>query len=264
MPQYQDQLNQIIQIPDKPQRIVSLVPSQTELLHYLGLDTEVVGITKFCVHPEEWFRSKVRIGGTKNPRIEKILELKPDLIIGNKEENRKEDIDVLSKECPVWMSNILTLEDALEMIEQVGAITQKHSAAQSLSQQLKGDFAAYTDTLGQTTMKRAAYFIWQKPYMVAGKDTFINELLKHAGFDNIFGSIPRYPEISLEDLAANQPEVILLSSEPFPFQEKHFAPFQEACPNAKINIVDGEMFSWYGSRLLHSIEYFKALRTQIW
>jgi ABC-type Fe3+-hydroxamate transport system substrate-binding protein len=264
MSKYTDQLNRTVSVPDVPRRIVSLVPSQTELLHYLGLEDQVVGITKFCVHPNQWYRGKVRIGGTKDPRIEKIQALNPDLIIGNKEENRKEDIEALEKAYPVWMSDVQSLEDALEMIEHIGALTNRQAQAEALRNQLQQVFQTFRENNKVNTPKRAAYFIWQKPYMVAGGGTFINDMLRRAGFYNIFGDFNRYPEISLDDLAANQPEVVLLSSEPFPFQEKHFAPFQEACPTAKIQIVDGELFSWYGSRLLHSIEYFKALRTQLW
>lgn len=258
-----DQMGQEWTIPFPPKRIISLVPSQTELLHYLDLEAEVTGITKFCVHPEEWFRSKTRIGGTKTLNLEKIDALQPDLIIGNKEENQKEQIEALSKKYPVWMSDIKTLEDALNMIEAIGNLTNRSKKAKHLANVLKEQFVNFRESIKNKPLKKVAYFIWKGPYMVAGGDTFINEILEEGGFSNVFKNVDRYPEISMDDLKAKNPELIFLSSEPFPFKEKHFPEFQATCPNAKIIIVDGELFSWYGSRLLDTVRYFKALHKQI-
>ena len=240
-----------------PRRIVSIVPSQTELLADLGLEQEVVGITKFCIHPAEWFQSKKRVGGTKTLDIHKIAALKPDLIIGNKEENEQSQIEALVQQFPVWMSDIYTLEDAFQMMQQLGELTGKSTVADALVLKIRDEFAQLPAS-GQKRPK-TAYFIWRKPFMVAGGDTFIHQMLQKAGFDNVFGSLSRYPEISLEQLVAAQPERILLSSEPYPFVEKHLAELQEICPNAQIQLVDGELFSWYGSRLLKSPAYFASL-----
>lgn len=263
-----DQMGKACFLAFPPKRIISLVPSQTELLHYLGLDTEVIGITKFCVHPDIWFRNKTRIGGTKKVNFEKIEALQPQLIIGNKEENQKEQIEWLSQRYPVWMSDITTIADAFEMIEMVGTLTGKPEEAGHLVADLRAKFSFFHEKTKlerkERGRKRAAYFIWKSPYMVAAKRTFIHEMMELAGFENIFGDQERYPEISLEQLSDKAPELILLSSEPYPFQEKHFNVFKEACPNAQVLIVDGELFSWYGSRLLDSIGYFEALHTQIW
>jgi ABC-type Fe3+-hydroxamate transport system substrate-binding protein len=258
---FTDQLHRSIEIPDwPPRRIVSLVPSQTELLAHLGLENEVVGITKFCVHPHNWFEAKPRIGGTKTLNFEKIKALKPDLIIGNKEENERAQIEQLAARYPVWMSDVRTLEDAYDMIGRVGELVGKSAEAQKLVATIQGRFSTNNQQLTTNNETRAAYFIWRKPYMVAGGDTFIGEMLRVAGFQNVFSHKNRYPEISLEALEAAKPEIILLSSEPYPFSEKHFAPLREICPSAKIQLVDGEMFSWYGSRLLHSATYFQKLR----
>ncbi len=250
-----------IELPNwPPRRIVSLVPSQTELLYTLGLDQEVVGITKFCVHPAAWYREKTRVGGTKTLNLEKIEALRPDLIIGNKEENDRAQIEALAARWPVWISDILTLEDAYDMVLRVGELTGKAVAASDLTAEIRQKFdrlAVYPSSI------RAAYFIWRKPYMVAAADTFIHDMLGRAGFQNVFAHLTRYPEVSLDDLAAAQPDVLLLSSEPYPFAEKHFRPFREACPEAKIVVVDGEMFSWYGSRLLAAPGYFEGLREEI-
>jgi len=254
---FTDQMQQTITLAYPPQRIISLVPSQTELLHDLGLNKEVVGITKFCVHPEEWFRTKQRVGGTKQLDLTAIDTLKPDLIIGNKEENERSQIEVLATKYPVWMSDIQTLEDALQMIQQVGKLVNRGAAAEKLALQIQTDFSGLPKPERRI---RAAYFIWRKPYMIAAADTFIHEMLHMAGFENVFASKIRYPEITLDDLAQAQPEVILLSSEPYPFKDKHIAAFQQVCPLAVVEIIDGELFSWYGSRLLHSAAYFHTLQ----
>jgi ABC-type Fe3+-hydroxamate transport system substrate-binding protein len=254
---FTDQLKRMVTLPVwPPQRIVSIVPSQTELLADLGLENEVAGITKFCVHPRNWFESKPRIGGTKTVNFEKIAALKPDLIIGNKEENERAQIEQLAAQYPLWMSDVATLEDAYDMIAKLGELVGKNVEAQKLIEQIKNSFAVHRVP---PTVSRVAYFIWRKPYMVAGGGTFIDEMLRIAGFENVFSHKSRYPEITLEELAKTQPEVILLSSEPYPFAEKHFEPLREVCPGTKIQLVDGEMFSWYGSRLLHSAAYFREL-----
>lgn len=237
-------------------RIISLVPSQTELLFHLGLRDEVVGITKFCIHPADVCKTKTKIGGTKQFNFAKIERLQPDLIIGNKEENYREGIETLQKKYRVWISDILTLEDALQMIGTVGNLVGKAHQATFLSKEIAEAFAKIRPV---TSPQRVAYFIWRKPYMVAGNNTFIDDMLNRCGFTNVFASLTRYPEVSEEMLAAANPEYIFLSSEPYPFGEKYIAEFQKILPKAKTLIVDGEMFSWYGSRLLLSAKYFESL-----
>ncbi len=247
-----------------PKRIISLVPSQTELLWDLGLRDELVGITKFCIHPKEMFQSKTRIGGTKKLDFEKIKALQPDLIIGNKEENEQAQIEELMKHYPVWMSDINTLNDAYKMITDIGSIVNKQNASEKIVLQIKSEFNSILNSKSKIlNQKSTAYFIWKKPYMVASEDTFINEMMITCGFKNVFQNKTRYPEVTLEELQQLQPEVILLSSEPYPFKEKHIKEFKTACPNAKIIIVDGELFSWYGSRLVKSPKYFTKLIQQI-
>ena len=246
-----------------PRRIISLVPSQTELLFDLGLDEKVVGITKFCVHPKEKWKTKPRIGGTKKYHFDKIAALMPDLIIGNKEENEKDQIGALSKKYPVWMSDIKTVDDALDMILKIGELTQKNKNAIDLKNKIKLAFSGLKNNIKKEEKLNVAFFIWKKPYMVAGADTFINELIAAAGFKNIFSNRKRYPEVLLPELNALNPDLIFLSSEPFPFKEKHIAEFQRECQGAVIKLVDGEMFSWYGSRMLKAAEYFVNLRREL-
>ncbi|RTQ45337.1 cobalamin-binding protein [Hymenobacter gummosus] len=248
-----------VAVPYPPQRIVSLVPSQTELLFDLGLAERVVGVTKFCLHPADARQRATVIGGTKNFHFDKIAALQPDLIIGNKEENYREGIEQLAAAYPVWMSDIVTLADALDMMRRVGLITGTKTRAEQLTAGISTSLAELPAVVEPAT---AAYFIWRQPYMVAAAGTFIHEMLPLAGFRNVFADLARYPEISPEQLAQANPQVILLSSEPYPFQPKHVAEFQALCPQARVLVVDGELFSWYGSRLQHSAAYFRGLHGQ--
>jgi ABC-type Fe3+-hydroxamate transport system substrate-binding protein len=249
-----DQLHQSVNIPARAQRIVSLVPSQTELLYDLGLDREVVGITKFCIHPVDWRKRKTIIGGTKQFDIEAIHKLQPDLIIGNKEENYQEGIEILMRDYPVWMSDIYKLDDALTMIEQIGMLTHKQERAGQLVQEIQQQFSTIKTCNGQ----RVLYLIWRKPWMAAGQNTFINNMLAISGFINCLDE-ERYPELTTTTIESLNPDFIFLSSEPYPFKEKHIAELQQILPNAKLVLVDGEMFSWYGSRLLKFPAYLHSL-----
>lgn len=261
MHRFIDQMGRAISLEHyPPKRIISLVPSQTELLYDLGLTEEVVGITKFCIHPREWFKSKTMVGGTKQYKMDRIAKLKPDLIIGNKEENERLQIEELAKNYPVWMSDITTLEDAYKMIVQVGQLVNKSQTAEFLVTQIKAQFKQLTPSPKPC---KVAYFIWHKPLMVAAKGTFINELLEKSGFENVYAHKERYPATSPEELRMLNPDIILLSSEPFPFKTKHIEAFSTYCQPLAISLVDGELFSWYGSRLLKSASYFNKLRNDL-
>ncbi|WP_262987293.1 ABC transporter substrate-binding protein [Lishizhenia tianjinensis] len=248
-------MHRTIRLGQVPERIVSLVPSQTELLYDLGLGDRVVGITKFCIHPEEWFRNKTRIGGTKNVNLEKVKALQPDLIIGNKEENEKSDILSLEEIAPVWMSDIFNLEDSLSMINSFGEMLDVKQKAEGLCQDITKEFQKLKPL---HLNKKVLYLIWKDPYMGVGPNTFVHHILEdHLGAINILEE-ERYPVLELANLMP-QPEMILLSSEPFPFKEKHSLELQMLFPKAEILLVDGEYFSWYGSRLLGAPQYFQQL-----
>jgi ABC-type Fe3+-hydroxamate transport system substrate-binding protein len=243
-------------------RIVSLVPSQTELLYDLGLNTEVVGITKFCIHPTQWYKTKPGIGGTKNVKILMIKTLNPDLVIANKEENVTEEVEALAKDFDVLVTDINNLTDAINMINDVGALTGKADEAALISKTIENKFQRLQQKAFLNKKIKAAYLIWQNPYMTVGRDTFINSMMGYCGLENVFSSQERYPEITLGDLK-NNCELILLSSEPYPFKEKHLKEIESKIGTAKIILVDGEMFSWYGSRLLKAADYFFELRRRI-
>ncbi|RMF60577.1 MAG: cobalamin-binding protein [Calditrichaeota bacterium] len=246
-----------IELTHPPRRIISLVPSQTELLFELGLDEEVVGITRYCIHPRDKCRKKTVVGGTKKFNFEVIEELQPDLIIGNKEENYPEGIKILQEKYPVWMSDVVNLQSALEMIAKVGELVQRIAEAQELAVMIKRKFSQ----LKFIPKIPVAYLIWKNPYMAVGGETFINNMLTHAGFINIFQSTPRYPQIELQDLKTAR--VILLSSEPYPFQDEDVKGITQMYPDKLVLQVDGTMFSWYGSRLQYMPSYFINLRRQI-
>lgn len=269
MPVFTDQMGRAISLEKVPERIVSIVPSQTELLFDLGLREEIAGITKFCIHPEEMFRTKPRVGGTKKLNMDRIRELKPDLIIGNKEENDKQQVEELMREFPVWMSDIYTIEDTLQMIRSIGEITGTEQKANAIITHINEGFTRLSvfikRGLVSETYKpsRTAYFIWRDPYMTVGSNTFIDHLLAICGLANVFADRSRYPQVTIDEIRDASPELILLSSEPYPFKETHLPEFQTICPNAKVMVVDGELFSWYGSRLLHAPAYFERVITEI-
>ncbi len=259
MPVYLDQMNRAIELPDTPKRIISLVPSQTELLFDLGLDKEIIGVTKFCIHPADHVKQKLKIGGTKDLNIKLINELNPDLIIGNKEENEQSQVEELMQNFPVWMSDIADLCGATDMIRRVGELVGRSNEASNLIRSVNTGFEQLKPIKHNI---RVAYLIWRKPYIIAGKGTFIDDMLQKCGFTNAFDT-ERYPEVSAEQLIEAQPDAILLSSEPYPFKEKHTNEFKILLPDAKIKLVDGELFSWYGSRLLHAPGYFRDLIKQL-
>lgn len=249
---YTDQMQRTVEMNSTVSRIVSLVPSQTELLVDLGLEDRLVGITKFCVHPKELRKEIQLIGGTKNVKVKLVESLNPDLIIGNKEENNQADIEALEQHLPTWMSDIFNLEDALEMIERVGEITGTQTRAAEIISEIQKNFSNLVPLTGN---KSVLYLIWKNPYLAAGTDTFIDSMLNRLGFKNAINK-SRYPEVNLKNV---NPDLIFLSSEPFPFKEKHIEELQAQFPHSKVVLVDGEFFSWYGSRLIDAPRYFNKL-----
>ena len=259
-----DQLGNNHTFNTSPKRIVSLVPSQTELLYDLGLEDQIVGITKFCVHPKHLKATKQIVGGTKQVKIDKIKALQPDIIIANKEENTKEIVKELSIICPVWVTNIVTVEDNLQMIIDFGKIFNKRTEAQKWNDKITFAYNDFKQFIKDKPLRKVAYFIWANPYMVAGRDTFINEMLTLNRFQNIYKERGRYPEIELENIRQEgDPEVVFLSSEPFPFKEEHAFEIGRCTHHAKTIFVDGELFSWYGSRILKAFDYFKKIHEKL-
>ncbi|WP_413998945.1 ABC transporter substrate-binding protein [Flavobacterium sp. W1B] len=259
-----DQIGNEHTFEKSPQRIISLVPSQTELLCDLGLEDRIVGITKFCVHPYHLKSTKKIVGGTKKVHYEKIRLLQPDIIICNKEENTKEIVEELRKICPVWVTDIITIEDNFKMITDFGQLFNCRIEAQKWNDKLAFALSDFKNFIKDKAIAKVTYFIWKTPYMVAGSNNFINELLRLNHFKNIYDDKGRYPEIELEKMKSEgNPEIVFLSSEPYPFKREDGYEIAEFAENAQIILVDGEMFSWYGSRLLKAFEYFKNLHQKL-
>jgi ABC-type Fe3+-hydroxamate transport system substrate-binding protein len=259
MLQHTDQLGNSITLHRKPKRVISLVPSQSEFLWDIGI-RDLVGVTKFCVHPPELFGHAERVGGTKKLDLDKIRRLKPDIIIGNKEENAQDQIEILQREFPVWMSDIYDFEDAFNMMSALGKIFQREAEAAGMVERIRRSLGSvHTIFKGQ----RTAYFIWKDPYMLAATNTFIDHVLNFTGLKNALSHMERYPELDDSEIIRLKPDFCFLSSEPYPFREKHAKELKEKLPGAKIVSVDGEMFSWYGSRMLRLESYIHDLKKKL-
>lgn len=246
-------------MPELPyQRIISLVPSLTELLVDLGLKDQLIGRTRFCIHPQEIEDIEI-IGGTKNPNLEKIVELEPDFILANKEENRKEDIELLDKYATIRVTEIDSIQDAILEISSLGELLGVENKAQLLVQKIT---ALLNDRPAKPALS-VAYFIWKDPWMTIGNDTYIHDVLHKYSLHNVYGLQKRYPKTTLENLSNHQPELILLSSEPYPFKDKHIDEIKEACPHSQIELVNGEWFSWYGSRMIQAFSSLNKWRASL-
>jgi len=254
-----DARGRTIRLARPPRRIVSLVPSLTELLAALELDEAVVGLTRFCVRPPDWKRCKTIVGGTKQVNYERLLSLQPDLVLANLEENTREIVETLDPHVPVFVTHVRTLDEALQMIRQVGYLAGTETAAEALATTIAERFAA----LPTYPPRRTLYLIWRDPYMSVGRDTFIHDMLRRGGFENVCADRTRYPVLTPEEIRALRPEVVLLSSEPYPFREKHIEELRPLCPEAAFLLVDGQPFSWYGARLLETPAYLSQLQAQL-
>ncbi len=239
-------------------RIVSLVPSLTETLFVL--DAEVVGVTRFCVHPDDARRRAAVVGGTKTVDVEAVRRLAPDLVVANREENVREQVGAIAAFADVLVTDIATVDDAIGAIRTLGARTGTTAAADALADRIDRGFEVLAAEMAHRTPVRAAYFIWKDPWMAVGADTFIHDVMRRAGLANVFADATRYPEVTPEAVAAATPDVLLFSSEPFRFRPKHIGAMTAACPGAAVRFVDGEAFSWYGSRLLVTPDVVRALR----
>ncbi len=254
---FTDNLSKEIIINYPPHRIISLVPSITELLFDLGLNNEIVGITKYCVHPKELIKNKTVVGGVHNIDFATINALKPDLIIANKEENSKSEILQLAKNQNVWVSDVRNFNQALILIKNIGELTNKIEAAKEINKKIVDKF--HNNKIAKKNIK-VAFLIWKDPYMTINKDTFINAMIEMCGLTNVFAKkTEQYPKITLNEIKQANPNFILLSSEPYNFNDNDAKEIKYKLPFSKIKFVDGEMFSWYGSHMLKSYDYFKSL-----
>lgn len=236
-------------------RVVSLVPSLTETLHDLG--AHLVGRTRFCIHPATL--NVPIVGGTKQIDVPRVLALKPDLVVANREENTREMVEALLPHVRVQVTEIATLSDALDAITLLGDATGTASRAKELRNRLAEALTA----LPQCPPRRVAYFIWKDPWMTVGGDTFVHQMLSTVGLTNVFGAQHRYPAVTQNEVEEARPDVLLFSSEPYPFKEQHLAGWREWLPHVPCLLVDGEAFSWYGTGLLRTFPYWETLSRQM-
>ena len=255
--EYFDQLNREIIIKQTPQRIVSLVPSITYTLSDFDLNENVVGITRFCKFLPYSKKEKTIIGGTKDIKIDRIKSLKPDIILANKEENTKEIVEQLEKIAPVFVSDIKNFDDNIDFLERMGKIFNNEIFAIYFVRQLNK--LKKTLETEKEHLKKTIYLIWKNPWMTIGGDTYIHDMMKLSGFDNLYKQKKRYPTTDIEEMKKLNPEVILLSSEPYPFKAKHQQELQEIFPETKILLVQGEAFTWFGTYQIKGLEYLSSL-----
>jgi ABC-type Fe3+-hydroxamate transport system substrate-binding protein len=248
------------------QRIVSLVPSATELLCALGLADALVGVTAYCVEPPEVVRRRVRVGGEKDPDLDAIRALAPDLVVANVEENRREDVEALrGAGIPVWVTYPRSVADGLRMIGELGAVTGTSAAAGALLAELEPLAARVRVEAAARSPVAVFYPIWRGPYMTINRDTYVSDVIAVCGGRNVFADEPaRYPVVTLDEMARRRPDVILLPDEPFRFRRAHladFAPHRDvpAVRDGRILLVDGKRFSWHGPRLAEALRTVPAM-----
>jgi len=220
-------------------------------------------VTRFCELPDGWREAKTIVGGTKDVKADVVADLQADFVLANQEENEKTDVETLANGLgvPVYVTEVRTVPDATDMIRTVGHLTATAEAANEMADAIDERFGA----LPRLEPVRAVYLIWREPYMTVGGDTFIHEVMTRGGFENVVSGETRYPEITIDELVAKAPDVVLCSSEPFPFHQKErfTADLRAALPTSDIRIVDGQLFSWYGPRLLRTPEYLTSLHGEL-
>lgn len=259
-----DQLGREISLKSSPKRIISLVPSQTELLCDLGLENELVGITKFCVHPYHLKATKTIVGGTKKVDFEKIKGLQPDFILCNKEENSYDFLPELEIIAPTYFSDVNTIQDSINLITDLGIILNRRTESSNLIAKINFKLNDFKNFIKDKPIRKVAYFIWSKPWMAVGNDTYINEILKLNKFENIYSNMSRYPKVEISKIRhEGDPDVIILSSEPFAFKDEHAMKISTYTNRSITVFADGEFFSWHGSRLLLAFDYFKELHKKL-
>lgn len=244
-------------------RVVSLCPSITELLFSLGAGDSVVGRTRFCVEPAGRVDLVERVGGTKNPKLARIVELRPDIVFMNEEENRLEDAEALRQAgLTVHISFPRSVSETAEMVRSIARAVGCHEAGEQLAAEIEREVQRIREESRFLRPLRYAYLIWRNPWMAVGGDTYVSALLAEAGGSNVFGGYAeRYPTVSVDDLVSSEPEAVFLASEPFPFAERHVVELMQATgwPRSRFELVDGQLLSWHGSRTLEGLRYAERL-----
>jgi len=255
-----DGVGRAVTLDADPARLVSLVPSTTETLAALGLRERVVGRTRYCVRPRPWVDGVARVGGTKNPDLARVAALRPDLVVGNREENREEDLEALETLAPLWVAFPRDVDGALADLRAMARLVGAGEAGEALAARVEETRARARAAAGGGF--RYAYLIWRRPYMTVNADTFVDAMLGEVGGTNAFGSrAERYPEVTRDELVEADPDVVLLSSEPFPFEARHAGELGPLAPRARL--VDGQACSWHGARMEDGFATLEALAGEL-
>ncbi len=257
--QITDQIGRSLEISKTPRKIISCVPSITELIADLVGNEYLVGRTKFCVFPKSLHGTVEVIGGTKNLNIDKIRALQPDLIIANKEENVRQQVEELYSIADVYVSDVKDIHENNMLIHDMSRIMDVIENGERLIKSINKQFRALSEYIARFEKTRCLYLIWKNPWMSVGGDSIISNVMKSCGFANVMDSYTRYPELSVELIKELNPQVVLLSSEPYPFTEKYKGEIIDILPKAQVVTVDGTMFSWYGSRMSKAPDYLRSL-----
>lgn len=246
-------------MPTPPARIVSLVPSWTETLYALGLGHAIIGVTRWCVHPPDETARVQKVGGTKDPDIVQIRALAPDLIVCEKEENRREDVEALrAAGLCIWLSEVRSVDDAARWSADLADTTGRHDAGQALADDIR-------HALAVPPPPRAIPIyvpIWRNPWMTLARGTYAEDILRHCGAHNVFADEPnRYPERGPDEAIEAGARAALLPTEPYPFHTKPQATdelVEAGFPRHRIHTLDGESLTWYGARTPHGLRDIRA------
>jgi ABC-type Fe3+-hydroxamate transport system substrate-binding protein len=260
-----DDTGRSISLAAPPQRVVSLVPSLTELVCSLGGASRLVGVTRYCTEPASVVAGLPKVGGTKTPSLQQVVELHPDLVLMNEEENKREDFQVLTKAgLTIFVSYPRTVDAAASGIERLGNALDADAEAGAMAAQIRSAAAA----IPQRAV-RVFCPIWRKPWMSFNRDTFAHDLLRCAGAANLCADrSDRYPVVELQDISQADPEVILLPDEPYPFAERHRAALEPLAQTSAwraghVFFTDGKALSWYGPRTAAALRDLRALLARI-
>lgn len=264
MPRITDDRGRVLDLPEPPRRLVSLVPSSTEtLVHLVGREA-VVGVTRFCTHPQGWVGDQPKVGGTKDVETDRVLALTPDLVVGNAEENTREIFDALDPYVPIYVAFPRTVDDAVADLARLGALLGAQERAALWVTELT---AARAELHAVARPFTYAYLIWRGPWMSLSSDTFIAAMLAEAGGTNVFADhADRYPTVTAADLVAADPDVALLSSEPFPFKPAHASWLlaETGWKPDRVRFVDGELCSWHGVRMAAGLRWLRDCVVDGW
>jgi ABC-type Fe3+-hydroxamate transport system substrate-binding protein len=264
--EFHDATGAAVVLPAPPRRIVSLIPSITEILFALGAGPSVAGCTVYCTEPPEGVATKTRVGGQKNPKLDVIRELGADLVVANVEENVREHVETLRRwGIPVYVTYPRTVADGVRLVSDLGAVVGRPERGREMAAALEAALDDVRSACAGKPARRVFYPIWRQPWMTVNRDTYVHDMLALCGGDNVFGqSATRYPEVTMEDVARAAPEVILLPDEPYRFRRVHLAEFDAhpdipAVRDRRVHLVDGKLATWYGPRIAEAFRVLPRL-----